>query len=143
MGIGGAGISSYANNVGGSAPAAEAYSAPAAATASTAAFISTPLSGGGIGSYLDTVPQNQAVGGPGITSYLDTVPQNPSIGGAGISSYANNVGGSAAAAKAYSAPAAAAPSTATATFTSTPLSGGGITSYLDSVPQNSAVCGAG
>merc|ERR1719223_660215 len=86
--VGGAGISSYANNIGGSAPAAEVYSAPAQASGASA-FTSTPPSGAG------------------IASYLDTVPQNPAVGGAGISSYSNNIGGSAPAAEAYYAPAQA------------------------------------
>lgn len=33
----------------------------------------------------------QELSGPGMTSYLDSVPQNPAVGGAGMSSYLDSV----------------------------------------------------
>jgi hypothetical protein len=91
------------------APAAPAVKTYLSNVSSGAA--SAPTSGGGIASYLSSLPVTTAVGGAGIASYLSSVPSNPTpLGGGGITSYLSTVA------------------------TSPTRSGGaGISSYLDSI----------
>ena len=79
-----------------SSGAAEAPAAPAVkdylsdlSSGATAA----PTSGGGIASYLASLPvNNNQLSGGGITSYLSTVATNPvQTGGAGIGSYLDSI----------------------------------------------------
>ena len=92
-----------------SSGAAEAPAAPAVKE-----LINTASSGGGIASYLSSLPvTNARAGGAGMSSYLATVPSNPTqFSGAGISSYLNTV-----------------PSNPVR------MAGTGMSSYLDSVNQ--------
>lgn len=102
------------------APAAPAPAAPLANAAPAAGdYLSalggaaTSISGGGITSYLDALPQQAATSGAGLTGYLDALPTGPSVSGAGLTSYLDTVGGgSAPVAYTPPAPAAAAPAAA-------------------------------
>mmetsp|Transcript_20207 Transcript_20207/g.50272 ORF Transcript_20207/g.50272 Transcript_20207/m.50272 type:complete len:325 (+) Transcript_20207:46-1020(+) len=137
--------------------------APAAAEASA-------VTAGSSASYLNYLGSGTTdVSGPGITSYLDALPQNSNFGGAGISTYASSLNqyasetmGSApsvpevAPAPVAAAPVAAAPvsdyaSTPTATSSGSYLdalstaasqtSGAGITTYVESLPITAALAG--
>jgi hypothetical protein len=149
---------SYLDALGG---AGSAVAPPAPAAVSGAAGSST--------SYLSILGSGAtSVSGPGVTSYLDALPQNSAVGGAGISTYASSLNeyaseivGSAPSAPQVAAPApvAAAPaafvsaigSAAMATSSGSYLdalataasqtSGAGITTYVESLPLTAALVG--
>jgi hypothetical protein len=149
---------SYLDALGG---AGSAVAPPAPAAVSGAAGSST--------SYLSILGSGAtSVSGPGVTSYLDALPQNSAVGGAGISTYASSLNeyaseivGSAPSAPQVAAPApvAAAPaafvsaigSAAMATSSGSYLdalataasqtSGAGITTYVESLPITAALVG--
>jgi len=116
-------------------------------------------------SYLDALAAtaSSSPSGGGMTSYLDSLPKNavPSTAGAGMASYSDSLGfgvGSMSPVKTPPAPAAATPVPAAPT-PSTPISsgnymdslsgagsagaprGGGMTSYLDTLPRGSVAAG--
>jgi hypothetical protein len=117
------------------------------------------------GAYLEALGNsNNAPTGGGMTSYLDSVPQNSAVGGAGITSYLDSMGvpapytPPAAPVQAFNPPVPAAPSTPAvnsavnggnymdnlaASNSAGAPTGAGISSYLDTVPQNVSVGGAG
>ena len=118
-------------------------------------------------SYLDALAAtaSSAPSGGGMTSYLDSLPKNavPSTAGAGMASYSDSLGfgvGSMSPVKTPPPPAAATPVPTAPAAPSTPISsgnymdslsgaagsagaprGGGMTSYLDTLPRGSVVSG--
>lgn len=84
--VSGPGIGSFADKVGGAAPAP---AAPAPAPAAPVAASSSAPAATSAGNYLSTLSSGStAISGRGVTGYLDTVPRNaPVSGGAGIASY--------------------------------------------------------
>ena len=142
----------YRSVNGGPAASSEPYFTSPPESATNPVTSSGPPTGSGISNYLDSIPQNVAVGGPGMSSYLDSVQQNPAIGGPGMGSYLDSVGGGGASAATPFQPTA--PAAPVAGFSSPPQAvapvasagppgGAGIANYLDSVPQNPAVGGPG
>lgn len=149
--------SSYLDALGGGS--AVAAPAPAAVTGTA----------GNSASYLDYLGSGAtSVSGPGITSYLDALPQNTAFGGAGITTYASSLnqyaseitGTPVPAAPAPVAAAAVAPPVAAAAPSSTgpvattsgsyldalstaasTMSGAGISTYVESLPITVALSG--
>lgn len=148
---------SYLDALGGAASAV-APSAPAPASGaagSSASYLSilgngaTDVSGPGITSYLDALPQNSAFGGPGISSYASSLNQ-----------YANEIIASSPSAPEVAAPAPVAPApVAPVADAASPMatssgsyldalataasqtSGAGITTYVESLPITAALAG--
>lgn len=87
--VSGPGIGSFADKMGGAAPAPAADAAPAPAPAAPVASSSSAPAATSAGNYLSTLSSGStAISGRGVTTYLDTVPRNaPVSGGAGIASY--------------------------------------------------------
>lgn len=96
------------------APVAAAPAAPANAAPTSKDYLSalggssTPVTGGGLTSYLDALPRTPSTNGAGLTGYLDALPQGTAISGTGVTSYLDTVGGGSAPV-AYTPPAPAAP----------------------------------
>lgn len=151
------------------APPAPAAVAPAAAAPSAGDYLSalggaTAIAGAGITGYLDALPPSASTTtGSGLTGYLDALPATAApVSGAGMTTYLDTVGGNVAPVKvAAPAPVAAAPAAAAAPapvaaapvavaapkgdYMSTleggaaPLSGAGLTGYLDALPATGSV----
>ena len=145
---------SYLDALGGAASAPAPF-APAAAAGPAA---------GSSASYLDYLGSGTTdVSGPGLTTYLDALPQNSNFGGAGISTYASSLNQYAQEIMGYPEVAAPAPepvpvvslgndaSTPMATSSGNYLdalttaasqtSGAGITTYVESLPITAALAG--
>lgn len=130
--------SSYLDALGGGS--AVAAPAPAAVTGTA----------GNSASYLDYLGSGAtSVSGPGITSYLDALPQNTAFGGAGITTYASSLNQYASEITGTPVPAAPTPVAAAAVAPAVaPASAGPVAttsgSYLDALnTAASTMCGAG
>lgn len=117
----GAGISSYANSMSSSAPAAPAATyAPPKPAASYTPVAAAPVSAAPTsGSYLSTLNTGKSVSGSGLRNHVDTLRSNPSSGtGVALSNYLSALAVNAAG-----------------------TSGAGLSGYLDALKANSAASG--